>query len=616
LIKKIFTSSIYSLRKSKNILRHVHHLYLRKKKKLSETDQNRIKTTLLALQQEIQNQNREKAHTLAVEAENYTKFVLKKSSFDQIRDLIFALAFALFVAVLVRQMWFEFYEIPSGSMRPTLKEQDRLVVSKTDFGINLPLAPEHLYFDPAHVKRSGIVIFTGENMDIPDVDTLYFYLFPGKKQYIKRLIGKPGDTLYFYGGQIYGVDSQGNDISQEFQLPRLEHIDHIPFIHFEGKVQTPRTPVQGMFTPVVLHQMNEPVAKLSIAGQSQVRAEMLVPQIADYSDLWGFGNFASSRLLTKDQVKKYTDHSLDGLEEGILYLELKHHPSLTSAKISRDEAGRLRPVLGLSSSLIPLQERHVRALFDNMYTARFIVKNGFARRYGADAPKASTKSFLPHLIDVPDGSYEFYYGKAYAVKWQGITEELPPSHPLYRFDPQRVQLLYNMGMEFDTRFMPQVKMQKLVPARYAYFRDQNLYLLGAPLLLKGDSALVSFLQREEEKAAAGNAQNPYRAFKDNGPPTSLDFIKQYGITVPPKMYLVLGDNHAMSSDSRYFGFVPESNLRGTPDFIFWPPGKRWGIPNQPPYPWITLPRVVIWICAALALLLWYYLHRKKNKLIL
>ncbi len=613
-MKKKFTSPFYSLRKSKHVLRHVYRLYLSKKKKLSSSDQNRIKTTLMALQEEILHRNREKAHTLALEAENEAKAHLGKSFFAQIRDLVFALAFALFVAILVRQMWFEFYEIPSGSMRPTLKEQDRLAVSKTDFGINFPLTPEHIYFDPALVKRNGIVIFTGENMDISDVDTLYFYLFPGKKQYVKRMIGKPGDTLYFYGGRIYGVDSQGKEISQELQIPSLESIEHIPFIHFEGRVSTPRISIQGTFSPIVLHQMNEAVARLSISGLNQVRGEMLVPHIPDYSDLWGFGNFATARLLTKEQANQFTDQPLNELEEGLLYLELKHHPSLASARLSRDEMGRLRPVLGLSSSLIPLKEKHLRALLDNMYTARFIVKNGFARRYGSDAPPAGNKSFMPHLPDVPDGCYEFYYGKAYAVKWQGITEELPPSHPLYRFDPQRVQLFYNLGIEFDTRFMPQSKTQRLAPARYAYFRDHNLYLLGVPLLLKDDPSTLSFLNRERQREAAANPQHPYHAFKDNGPPSTAEFIKQFGLTVPPNMYLVLGDNHAMSSDSRYFGFVPANNLRGAPDFIFWPPGNRWGIPNQPSYPWIILPRILIWICAAIALLIWNYVYRKRSKL--
>jgi signal peptidase I len=69
---------------------------------------------------------------------------------------------------------------------------------------------------------------------------------------------------------------------------------------------------------------------------------------------------------------------------------------------------------------------------------------------------------------------------------------------------------------------------------------------------------------------------PYR----NGPPAVDD---NYGpMKVPPRDYLVLGDNRNDSSDSRDWGFVPESNIIGTPVIIYmsinasedaWQPGQ-------------------------------------------
>jgi signal peptidase I len=47
-------------------------------------------------------------------------------------------------------------------------------------------------------------------------------------------------------------------------------------------------------------------------------------------------------------------------------------------------------------------------------------------------------------------------------------------------------------------------------------------------------------------------------------------------TVPQKKYFALGDNSYYSSDSRYWGPVPEQNVAGRGFFVYWPFSKRWG----------------------------------------
>jgi len=521
----------------------------------------------------------------------------KKSLLVKIKDNVLGLIFALLIAILVRQTVFELYEIPTGSMRPTFKEQDRLIVSKTSFGLNFPLTPKHFYFNNSLVDRAQTIVFTGEGMDIPDVDTMYFYIFPGKKLYVKRLMGKPGDTLYFQEGKIYGIDAEGNDISSALNPEILGSIDHIPFINFEGNVKTPTRTAQTILSPAILHQMNQPIAKLSYVFPQKVEGEMLIPDVKEYSDLWGIGNFAMLRLLSCEEIKNYTK---EPLPEALLYLEIKHHPSIQTAFLGYDMQGRFRPMLGTEKSFFPIQENHARALFQGLYTARFVVKNGIAYRYSIEqAPPPA--SFCPKLDNVPDGCYEFYDGIAYQIDFGGITKVLPKEHPLYTFTTERLQTLFNLGIEWDLRFMPNPKRNDLFPSRYGYFREGALYAMGAPIASAEDPSLRAFIEQEKKTN---------RPFIPKPIPTKEE-IKQYGLKIPEKMYLALGDNHAMSGDSRCFGFVPEGNLRGTPVYLFWPPGNRFGLPNQP----FTAPSpttILMWSILFVLIGIWYYRKHRKT----
>lgn len=607
--KKI--SAIYTLNKSKRILRQIYRLYRRKETALDSDSKEKLQSHLLGLQTAILQKDAPIAARIAQQLEMSSRTLMPKTMWDKTRDFVGALIFALFVAVVVRTMWFELYTIPTGSMRPTLKEGDFLVVSKTDYGINVPLSTSHFYFDPSLVKRGGVFVFTGKNMDIADADTTYFYLFPGKKQFVKRLIAKPGDTIYFYGGEIYGINPQGEELTDLRNPAWFRTLEHIPFIRFDGKVEISATAQQGIFNDATFYQMNQPIAEISMNTRGMVSGKMIGASnnspFPHYSDTWGFKNFAMARLLTEEQAHQMHREAFKGVGKGLLYLELTHHPSLQGAKLIRDEHNRIRPDLGTSVSLLPLNQKNIDAIAEHMLSCRFLVEEGVAYRYGMNPQNPASLSYLPKLPDIPNGTYEIQNGKAYTILPGGITKELPSDHPLYRKDPERVQLLYNLGIEFITYYNPSSN-TRAFPSRYAYFRNHDLYLLGAPILRKEDPELTLFLQREYQKQSLAQLKEPYLPFDDAGPPLlengeiDVAFIRKYGLVIPEKMYLALGDNHAMSADSRQFGFVPEDNIRGGVSFLFWPPGSRWGQIFQPTYPHLTFPNLFVWICAISILL--------------
>jgi signal peptidase I len=616
--------SIYTLSKTKKVLKRSARLYRQKKKTLDASGQERIQSLLITLQSAILQNKPEIAERTAKQLEEATSRLMPKSTWDRARDFIGAIGFALLIAIAIRQMWFEFYSIPTGSMRPTLKEGDYLVVSKTDYGINTPLRSGHFYFDPSLIQRGSIIVFTGENMDMPDDDTMHFYIIPGKKQYIKRLIGKPGDTLYFYGGEIYGIDAMGERLQELRDPAYFKELEHIPFIRFEGKVETPTRNAQGLFSTAVFYQMNEAVAKLNVSSIGTISGEMIAPKtdgaIHQYSDLWGFKNYGMSRLLTRAQANELHPKEMDpdstgSLDQGVLYLEVNHHPSLLRAHLVRDEMGRTRPALGTSVSLLPLTKEHVENILMHMTTARFEVRDERVYRYGSGH---HGEQYRPELAGVPNGMYEIQDGKASEILWGGVAKRLPKTHPLLSNNPEQIQTLYNLGFEWSNHFKPAPNSP--LPSRYAYFRNGDLYLMGGAVLKKGDPFLTLFLKREYEKQSMSTTVKPYFPFDDAGPPVAADgkidseFIKEYGLTIPEGMYLAMGDNHAMSADSRQFGFVPEANLRGGASFLFWPAGDRWGRLSQAAIAHMTFPNLTIWLLAiGIGSLSYLYIQRRYFK---
>lgn len=613
----------YSLRKSRSILRQYYHRYLKRKKTLSPEASESIKNSLIALQEAVINKDREKACEKAKKLDQASKIHLKRTLYERITGNVFGLLAALVFAIIIRQMAFENMEIPTGSMRPTFKEKDCLIISRTQFGLNVPLMTSHFYFDPTAVKRMAPFTFTTQNMDVRGNKTRHFYIFPGYKQMIKRMIGLPGDSLYFYGGKIYGIDKEGKDITPELQPSNLSLIEHIPFHNIEGEAITPMVPSQDTYSPVVLKQMNMPLAKLYASSKKDVHYEMLYkPNVAspskdhplDLYNFWGMENFAKARIIPKALLERKKDLPYS-LPSSAYYLELTHHPSIAKAKIERDLYYRVRPTVGLEKSYIPLNEEHLRKIWDNIYTGRIIVKDGYLSEYKALGESPNKSFFAPKFKEtIPDGMYEFFYGKLYEVGSQGLTNLAPADHPLAKFSIDKLMILYNAGIQVDNRFIPTINDQNILPARYAYFRDHNLYLMGAPIFLANDPTLEKYVEAE----TARNAREPnYIPFLDQGPPIKADGtidaekIKTYGLTVPDKQYLGLGDNHAMSGDSREFGFIPEGNIRGTPAFLFWGPGGRFGFVTDGHYPLFTRSRVLVWSLIAVGTGLYIYIRRRK-----
>lgn len=602
----MFFSKKYTLKHSKHILGKAFDLYRKKEGSLLDSAKIALKEKLLALQEAIDNKDRVAADRLAKETEKLTGSLFPQSTLYKWAESALALAVALVAAVVIRQMWFELYEIPTGSMRPTFKEQDHLTVSKTQFGLNIPMETAHFYFNDELVKRGGTIIFSGDNLPLLDTDSTFLGVFPYKKRYVKRMIAKPGDQVTFYGGKIYGLDKSGSPLKELLDDPYVKSIEHVPFIGFEGqpkKVNPQEFLLYYYYQPLgkVLLQPNGKLIGQVFNGKEWVNdrlasAKSAHKSVETLSDLFGMRGFAMTQIYSKAEMEK--DAELRTLTSAApYYLVLRHTPNLDFS-----DGGSPKSFPKTLKSALPLEETDLQKIMDSLYTARFLVENQRVQKYSLDT-KSSYGSKI-ELKGVADGTYEFYHGKAYSVGFGGITSELPKDHAIY--NPKNAQTLYNLGIQWDNAFLPN---GRALPSRYAYFREGSLYVLGHQFLDKENEKLKKFVENE---TARENKETLYVAFVDRGiPDLSPEALKSFGLNLPEKGYLVLGDNHAMSGDSRVFGFVPEENLQGVPEFIFWPPGDRIGRPAQEPYPTFVAPRLFIWALVALCGVIYFIYRRKK-----
>lgn len=109
-------------------------------------------------------------------------------------DFMKTAALAIFVAILLRTFLYEPFNIPSGSMKPTLLVGDYLFVSKPAYGYSK-------YSFPLDLPR-----YSGRIMgDEPKRGDVAVFRLPSntKIDYIKRIIGMPGDTIQMINGRLF-----------------------------------------------------------------------------------------------------------------------------------------------------------------------------------------------------------------------------------------------------------------------------------------------------------------------------------------------------------------------------------------------------------------------------
>jgi len=112
----------------------------------------------------------------------------------KIIDNIKTIFYALIIALIIRSFLFQPFYIPSSSMEPNLLIGDRLFVSKYTYGYSIHSFP----FSPNFSNKRFF-------KNLPNRGDVVVFKTPAdnRTDYIKRLIGLPGDTIQFIEGELF-----------------------------------------------------------------------------------------------------------------------------------------------------------------------------------------------------------------------------------------------------------------------------------------------------------------------------------------------------------------------------------------------------------------------------
>lgn len=173
-----------------------------------------------------------------------------KSPMQIVGEYVRIIIVALILAGIIRTFIVQPYYIPSGSMMDTLLVGDRVLVTKFSYGIHIPFIEDEI-FSISEPQRGDIIVFP----------------FPEnpKLDYIKRVVGIPGDTIEIRNKQLY---RNGELVKEDY----IQHTD--PFVDATRRDNMP--------------QVTVPEGKLFVMGDNRDDSmDSRFWQFVDKKKVWG-----------------------------------------------------------------------------------------------------------------------------------------------------------------------------------------------------------------------------------------------------------------------------------------------------------------------------------------
>ena len=182
------------------------------------------------------------------------------------------------------------------------------------------------------------------------------------------------------------------------------------------------------------------------------------------------------------------------------------------------------------------QKSTAREYFESILVA--VVLALFVRTFVFQAFKIPTGSMKPNLLV---GDHLIVNKFIFAPTASPLEQALLPMRPIRRGDI----VVFKFPEEPERDFIKRVIG---LPGETVELRNQTVLINGQPLT----EAYAHYLFPPAEEGQTGDIRRKY------GP-----------VTVPESHFFMMGDNRDDSQDSRFWGFLPQSYVKGRALFIYW-----------------------------------------------
>ncbi|TVR13691.1 MAG: hypothetical protein EA401_06215 [Planctomycetota bacterium] len=503
--------------------------------------------------------------------------------------------FAFIIALALRQFFIEAYRIPTASMEPALygdvalSKADHVVVDKMGFRFIGP-------------KRWGVVVFQypvpevegphGREMPAitPDGERLDSFPFRPllQRNFVKRCVAMPGDTFFIRYGDVYQQQDDGSfavtakppGIQEALWLPIYRHGEDSGYVPWRGRSSTAEIDDGGS----LLFSLRD---DQGILFDQPLRNIYVKPGPVNVRPRGGGGQWQQQQVsLTQPQF------SYNGRTGNIYDLDRWEINRLTTADLDSQHYGSslnmlMRDLVGdVRLHMVP-QERSgtVELILAQGGVNRLRLRlddNGWTLSLG-DEPLAQGDEQLigRHIrLALVDNTAQAWLDDTMLMEPQSIV----PVDPSASATRTRIQL----------RGEGVLRAQHVAVDRDVYYTADGILTDQSDVWHHRLSAMASrddmarFEQRRMEvrmirEQFVPHLANPNKRESllasmqaDNRQDPSwlqgLAICEETAITVPDNAYLMLGDNSPFSADSRNWGWVPGTNMRGRVFGVVFP---RW-----------------------------------------